>query len=102
MMKKVNKEVEMQGVALMLGFKPILHFTVAGSYTLDLGRNRALNYGSIGTPNEMLYIIAYDRNDNRNITDAVSLHNYDYHGYMTRDKLTNIVNALKQGEREKK
>lgn len=32
------------------------HSTITASLTYDLGRNRQLSFGSIQTPNEMLYI----------------------------------------------
>jgi hypothetical protein len=76
-----------------IGFKDIPHFTITNGMLYDLGRKRHLSFGSIGTPNEMLFITQTDYKD-RKITDLVCLHNYDYDGYMTEEKLLSIINSL--------
>jgi len=80
---------------LALGFKPVPHFTVAGNLNFDLGRKRILSLGSIGTPNEMLWICQIDSKDNTEITDLVCLHNYDYDGYLTIGKLEDLIKRIK-------
>jgi hypothetical protein len=77
-----------------IGFKEIPHFTVTGSMLYDLGRKRHLSFGSIGTPNEMLFITQTDYENKKKITDLVCLHNYDYDGYLTEEKLLSIINSL--------
>lgn len=77
-----------------LGFKGLPHYTVTGTMIFELGRNRHLSIGSIGTPNEMLFICEVDNKDNSKVTDAVCLHNYDYDGYLTKEKLQTIINVL--------
>ncbi len=72
---------------IKLGFKPIPHFTIGNSVTYDLGRGRHLSAGNVGTPNEMVFICATDYKDKTNITDLVCLHNYDYDGYITEEKI---------------
>ena len=78
-------------LAQELGFKAIPHYTIARLMEYDLGRNRYLSLGSVGTPNEMLFIT--ERNGT-NVTDIICLHNYDYDGYLTQDKLHRIISAL--------
>jgi len=77
-----------------MGFERIPHFTVANALIYQLGRNRRLSIGCIGTPNEMLFICEFDLNDFRKTTDLVCLHNYDYDGYLTKEKLENLIASI--------
>lgn len=72
---------------LELGFKEIGHFTIMNSLEYNLGRDRRLSFGSIGTPNEMLFITEQDVTDPRETPSLICLHNYDYDGYMTLERL---------------
>lgn len=76
-----------------LGFIRVYTFTIMNSYTYDLGRGRILSIGNIGTPNEMLFICQIE--NKYNITDIITLHNYDYDSYLTEDKLVSYIEALK-------
>lgn len=80
---------------LDIGFKEVGHFTIMGALIFDLGRRKHLSLGSLGTPNEMLYICETDSKDPRVITDLICLHNYDYHGYITMDRIQDLIKALK-------
>jgi hypothetical protein len=77
-----------------LGFKELPHSTITSSLTYDLGRNRQLSFGSIETPNEMLYIYEIDDKDPRKITDLVCLRNYDYDGYTSIEQIKSIINLI--------
>ena len=77
-----------------LGFKELPHSTITASLTYDLGRNRQLSFGSIQTPNEMLYIYEIDEKDSRKITDLVCLRNYDYDGYTTIEQIKSIITLI--------
>lgn len=77
-----------------LGFKELPHFTIMNSLIYDLGRNRQLSIGSIGTPNEMMFICELDEKDSTKITDLVCIHNYDYDGYMTMNRLKHLLTGL--------
>ena len=79
---------------IKLGFKPIPHFTVQNSVIYDLGRNRHLSAGDVGTPNEMIFIGEIDSEDDKKITDCICLHNYDYDGYVTEQKVKLLIEAL--------
>ena len=85
---------------LELGFKELPHFTITNSLIFDLGRNRQLSIGNIGTPNEMLFIGETDNVDKRKITDLVCLSNYDYDGYLTLEKVTVLLSFF--GENKNK
>lgn len=70
------------------------HFTVANNMILDIGRNRHLSYGSVGRPNEMIFICEAAENDSNSITDLVCIHNYDHDGYMTMERLKMIIQGI--------
>lgn len=76
-----------------LGFYEIPHFTVMGNLNYDLGRNRLLSIGCVGTPNECLFI-GQAQEDKKGYEDLVCLHNYDYDGYITIDKLKKIISGI--------
>jgi hypothetical protein len=77
-----------------LGFKELPHSTITAILTYDLGRNRQLSFGSIETPNEMLYIYEIDDKDPRKITDLVCLRNYDYDGYTSIIEIKALITFL--------
>lgn len=77
-----------------LGFLEMPHFTIGHSLNYDLGRRRQLSINSIGTPNEMLFISTMEEH-HPSITDVVVLSNYDYDGYLTIEKLRNLIDWFK-------
>jgi hypothetical protein len=79
---------------LSIGFQELAHFTIMNSLIYDLGRNRQLSVGCIGTPNEMVFICEIDPNDKKNITDLVCLRNYDYDGYTSFEDVKNIIKLI--------
>lgn len=86
---------------LKLGFQEIPHFTVMNSLVYDLGRNRWLSIGDLGNPNEMMFIYECDKDDGRIIDDLVCLHNYDYDGYLTLDKLSLLLTFFAENNKNK-
>ena len=83
---------------LKFGFKKQPHYTVMDSIIIDIGRNRYLSIGNVGTPNEMMFILEKDRNYTQKINDLICIHNYDYDGYLTVHKLQNLYFALTNKE----
>lgn len=79
-----------------LGFKELPHANIGNNIIFDLGRNRHLSIGSLNTPNEMLYLCERDRTDQRVINDLICLHNYDYDGYLTFEKLKLLLEFFNQ------
>jgi hypothetical protein len=79
---------------IKLGFKELPYSTITASLTYDLGRNRQLSFGSIQTPNEMLYIYEVDEKDPRKINDLVCLRNYDYDGYTSVEQIKSLITFL--------
>ena len=76
-----------------LGFKELPHFTIMKSLVLDIGRGRQLSIGNLGTPNEVIVIADLEHGDK--IKDIVFLHNYDYDGALTLNRLKEIVSVIK-------
>jgi hypothetical protein len=83
-----------EGFVKTLGFESIEHPTIGNILIFKLLHNRNLSLSSIGTPNEILAICQYNYDNPNEITDVVTLHNYDYHGYLSIYKLKNIIDAL--------
>lgn len=79
---------------LDLGFYKVPHFTVSNSIIFDLPNNRTISVGNLGTPNEMVVLTQSDYRDYKKITDVITLHNYDYHGYVTLNKIKDLINVL--------
>jgi len=69
------------------GFKELPHKTIGNVLIFELGRRRHLSLGSLQTPNEMLYLCEKSLNDEKEITDLICIHNYDYDGFLTTEKL---------------
>lgn len=77
-----------------LGFKEIPHFTITNSLIYDLGRERHLSIGCVGTPNEVVFICQSDHDDNKKIEDLVCVRNYDYDGYTTIEVIKNLISSI--------
>lgn len=82
---------------IRLGFTPLPHYTVAGNLIYNLGRNRQLSAGCVGTPNEMIFLCQMDDKDPMITTDLVCVHNWDYDKEMTEEKLAILIKALSGG-----
>lgn len=78
---------------LKLGFKPIPHMTVMNSFTLDIGRDRVISIGCVGTPNEMIFLIE-DYSKRVPSQDICVLRNFDYDDRTYVHTLQNIVFAI--------
>lgn len=76
---------------ILLGFKTLPHATIGKNVVYDLTNGRQLSATCVGNPNEMLFL--NDINNGR-ITDVIPIHNYDYDGYLTEEKLKAILTAL--------
>ena len=76
---------------IKIGFKPLPHFTIIDSLNFDLGRNRYLSIGNIGTPNEIVCISETDNEDPKKVLEIIVLHNYDYDGYLTEERLQQFM-----------
>ena len=79
---------------LELGFTEVPNFNIMNAVTFDLGRRRQLSAGDIGTPNEMVFLCEVDEEDPKKITDLICVHNYDYDGFLTKEKVTGLLELL--------
>lgn len=77
-----------------MGFKEMEHFTVGNSLTFELGRNRHLSVSCLGDPNETVFICEVDKFEPKKINDLICLHNYDYDGYVTIQKITLLIAGI--------
>lgn len=77
------------------GFVKLPHFTIGNTVIFDLGRHRQLSASAVGTPNEMVYICEVNHQNEKEITDLICLHNYDYDGYLTEEKIDKLLDVLK-------
>jgi hypothetical protein len=89
-----SKTMERQDL-LNIGFKEIPYFTIGNSLIFDIGRFRYISVSSLGTPNEFVWICQASRKDLSKVTDLVCIHNYDYDGYITLDKVKSIIEVFK-------
>lgn len=79
------------------GFSSTKHFTIGNTLTKGIGRNRVLSYSHIGTTSEMLIISEFDEGFKRPPTEDIVLHNYDYDGYLTEERLRNLLDFVNSG-----
>ena len=84
----INKDL------LNIGFEEIPHFTIGETVIYNLGRHRQLSASSVGTPNETLWICEIDDKNDKVITDLVCLHNYDYDGFLTIEKIKQLIECI--------
>lgn len=84
----MNKETLLQK-----GFTETPHLVLKAVFVLTVGRDRHISIGSLGTPNEIVFLNQRDRN--AGITDMVCIHNYDYDGFLTEKKLDTIISIFR-------
>jgi hypothetical protein len=77
---------------LQKGFTRTPHLILGTIFILDVGRNRYISIGALGTPNEMVFI--NQKHPEGDITDMVCLHNFDYDGLLTARKLSTIISVF--------
>lgn len=85
-----------------IGFKPLPYASITGSMNYALGRDRILTVSCVGTPNEMLFIGQLDENNEKKINDIIVLHNYDYDGYLEKEKLELLISVIGKSEKSYK
>lgn len=74
------------------GFKSTPHLVLKEVFVLDVGRNRCISISCLATPNEVAFL--NQKNHNSGITDLVCIHNFDYDGYLTEQKLDTIISIF--------
>ena len=78
-----------------IGFKEIPHYTVMNSLIFEIGRKRQFSIGSLGTPNEMMFLAEIDVENNKKYSSVIVIHNYDYDGFLTIEKVKALINLIK-------
>lgn len=83
---------------------------VIKQYILDIGRGRFLSLMDVGTPNEMLFIYEVKiskvrvseenpTGEKKSVEELICLHNYDYDGYLSYEKLKTLVQLLNKNQK---
>lgn len=75
-----------------MGFLQVAPHNTTRVWVRELGRDRYLLLGDVGSPNEMLFICegALDQTP----SDAVCLHNFDFEGPLTTQKIEEFLALL--------
>ena len=75
---------------ISLGFKEFDHYTCINSLVYELSRDRVISVGCLGTPNEVIYLCEKSPDDNYYV-DLVCVHNFDYDGKLTKQKVEYLI-----------
>ena len=73
------------------GFKEFPHITVGDLLFFELSRRRIITVGCAETHNEMLFMSKRNDIDDKITEDCICLHNYDYDGFLTEEKLEKLL-----------
>ena len=76
------------------GFQSKPHLVLGKLFLIDVGRNREISVSCIGTPNEMIFLNEYEGFKQT----CIPIHNYDYDGFLTEQKLDALISVFKQPE----
>lgn len=79
-----------------IGFQNLAHFTVGQQSKYPLSRRRYLSAMCIGTPNESIWLGHKDKDGT--VTDLVCIHNYDYDGFITAERLKALIDWFESGD----
>jgi hypothetical protein len=77
---------------LQKGFRERPHLILGSIFDLNVGRNRYITIGALGTPNEVIYIT--QKHDDGDITEMICIRNFDYDGLLTPKKLAAIISIF--------
>lgn len=76
--------------AIDIGFKELPHPTIMDTLVYDLGRRRVLSLGCLGQGNEVIYLCEKSK-VGEHYEDLVCIHNRDYDGLITKDRLIELI-----------
>lgn len=76
-----------------VGFKPYNRFTIMNTVYLDVERDIQIKVGCVGTPNEIVFLV-HHWGDACEEQDLVCIHCFDYDGYLTLEKVMNILKVF--------
>ena len=68
------------------------------SYKYHLGRGRFLSASCLGTGNESVWLCYKEDEGNTEIDDLVCMHNYDYDGELTKEKMKYLIEYFEKGQ----
>ncbi len=79
---------------LSIGFVEYPHKVLNGNMRYELGRGREITIQNLGNPNEFVWLVQIDSENETQITDLICLHNYDFDGYLSLDKIKMLITAI--------
>ena len=79
---------------LSIGFVEYTHKVLNGNMRYELGRGREITIQNLGNPNEFVWLVQIDSENETQITDLICLHNYDFDGYLTLEKIKMLITAI--------
>ena len=74
-----------------IGFRKPNRGKLEVSYKYPLGRGRFLSAMCLGTPNESVWLCYKEDEGNTEIDDLICMHNYDYDGKLTKEKVKYLI-----------
>lgn len=63
-----------------------------------LGRGRFLSASGLGTGNESVWLCSKEDENNEVIDDLICVHNYDYDGELTKEKMKYLIEYFEKGQ----
>lgn len=98
-----NQKVVDEEFLLEKGFVklPSINENIFLSYVYDLGRKRELSVSQVGTPNEMVWLLQKNKDDDKDIDDLVCIRNFDYDGYISRQDINSLISLMKHNPEQK-
>lgn len=85
---------------LKAGFERLPHMNITNALIKDIGRNRIISIGNVGTANEMVWLCEVSATDPKTIVDLICIRNYDYDGRTFVHHIQNIHHDLSGTELE--
>lgn len=86
-MREIKEEFVNRDWLKQHGFEELPHMTIMNSLILDLDRRRSLSIGCVAEGNECMFITETDPDNPKNTKDLICVHNYDYDGFLTKERL---------------
>ena len=89
-MKNKTAEYPKKETLIELGFKELPHKNIMNSLIKKIGRNREISISGLGSGCETVFLCEINATDPKTVDDLVCVHNYDYDGFLTIEKLNHL------------
>ena len=88
------KAEEIKNELVKRGWEELPFKNIGNSITKHIKRNIYAGVSSLGTPNEIITVFEINRTNPKIIDDLIIVHNYDYDGYLTLERIEALVFGL--------